>query len=122
MKYDYPKIENKRDLIVFFAEYFENKFGYQLPSSDWGKTAGFINNMEKQGYSLKDITLVVWGKINTCDKVKSIWYCKYDFDKIPLYKKALKKHNNSKKNKEEFVDIYDKDNQEEGDFFAEFYE
>ncbi|MGM0410095.1 MAG: hypothetical protein ACQEQF_04955 [Bacillota bacterium] len=121
MKYSYPKeINNKKDIIVFFAEYFEEKFGYYMPKRGWGKTASFVTKMVNEGYTLEEIAIVVWGKINTCDKVKSIWYCKYDFDKIDFYKKIKKQEKNKpKETKPEYEDTEEKANKE-GDILDEF--
>ncbi|MFP4018708.1 MAG: hypothetical protein ACLFUH_05620 [Bacteroidales bacterium] len=122
MKYPFPEqIETGKDVVVFFAEYFEDKFGYQLPKKEWPKTAGFVNYLKNKGYTPEDIALIVWGKINSCDKVKSVWYCKYDIDKLGHYRNIKQRIDNQKENEVKYEDIYENENQnEEGDYFSEY--
>lgn len=92
MNHPIPYAENGKDLISWFSGYYKNKYGYYLPNSQWGKQAAFISYMKKKGYSIKDISVLIWGLTLEKDNVRSMWYAKYYTDKLEEYKKLIQKY------------------------------
>ena len=73
MMYEYPEnVENGRDILKWFAWYYEEKTGTQIPNSFWSKGAGFINR-HIDDYSLDEIACVVWGVCNIKPQTRSMW-------------------------------------------------
>jgi len=118
---DYPNIKTGRDILIWFAEYFKEKNGYD-PPSHFKKGAGFIRNMKNKGFTLEEIMLIVWGSCMTNDKVKSIYYCGYFIDKLDYYKKLKSEFEQKKQHKDPQYQNTFSDEKKTGDFFAELYD
>jgi HD superfamily phosphohydrolase len=117
MKYPYPnEVKNGSDLIKYFAWYFNEKFGYYMSSQQWRISSRFIKDSKEKDKTMEDMKILVWGMINTNNKVKSINYCSYFWDKLKEFKKLKEKYDKNKekeKNEEiEYISIEDEEGED----------
>lgn len=100
---DFPeKAKNGKDILVWFAEFYEETTGQRVPDSHWKRGAGFIKRMKKD-YTINEIKTIVWYVCNIKPNTRSIFYCNYFFDKLGAALDLKKKYYKKKSKKEKEV-------------------
>lgn len=86
---EYPNWEwnNTRDVIKYYAYYFEEKFDKKMPSHLWGRYGKQVKNQLEKGHSLDDFKKLLWGVFNFENKCKSLNYAFYFWDNVEEYYK-----------------------------------